>query len=66
MKQFVLFLVVILLADISFGLPVTKVEEVKKEENEEHHEETPEDIEVKHHHRILRGVYFICEFIWMC
>lgn len=47
MKQFTLFLVIIVLADFSFGLPVTKVEE-KKEEIEEKHEQLGDDIEVKH------------------
>lgn len=46
MKQFTLFLVIVVLADFSFGLPVTKVEE-KKEEKSENHEETSADIEVK-------------------
>lgn len=46
MKHFTWFLVFVVLADFTFGLPVTKVEE-KKEEKEEKSEETGEDIEVK-------------------
>lgn len=46
MKQFKLFLVIIVLADFTFALPVTKVEE-KKDESEEKHEPIGDDIEVK-------------------
>lgn len=47
MKQFPLFLAVIVLADFTFGLPVTKVEEKKDEKEDEKHEELGNDIEVK-------------------
>lgn len=49
MKQLTLFLVIIVLANYSFALPVTKVEE-KKEEKSESVEETSEDVEVNYQH----------------
>lgn len=47
MKQLTVFLVIVVLANFTFGLPVTKVEE-KKEEKEEKHEDAGDDIEVKY------------------
>lgn len=43
MKQFVLFLVICVVLDVTFGLPVTKIEEKKKDDGEEHQ---GDDVEV--------------------
>lgn len=51
MKQFTLFLAIIVLANFTFALPVTKVEE-KKEEKSENHADNSEDIEVKYQHSV--------------
>lgn len=46
MKQFILCLMVLLVVDVIFGLPVTKNEETKTEEKDEHHEQNSEDVAV--------------------
>lgn len=64
MKQFTLFLVIIVLADFTFGLPVTKVEEKKEEEKEEKHEELGDDIEVKdQRNSVYHGILLVLRII---